>query len=316
MGTGGLDTNTPQALNKARFQTLDGMPSPDREGFILGLSQRGFHRIAYVEWGDPHSERVALCVHGLSRQGRDFDSLAAVLASQGWRVICPDLVGRGRSDWLPDPEEYTLPQYAMDMTALIARLGVKEVDWIGTSLGGLTGMVVAGQKDSPVRRLVINDIGPFLPWQALHHLSGAVREAPRGFASLDAATAHYRRVLAPFGHLSDDEWRHLARHGLTEAEDGTWKVLSDPMITAAFRPGWLFNLTLWNYWDAITCPVLALRGVESDLLLPQTVEEMTSRGPKTTIVEILGCGHAPALMDDQQIDAITDWLHATELVRD
>ena len=307
-----MDTPATRILDTPRFQALDGMPAPDRDGVVLGLSQKGFHRIAYVEWGDPQSKRVALCVHGLSRQGRDFDTLASVLASQGWRVICPDLAGRGRGDWLRDPEEYTLPQYALDMTALIARLGVESVDWIGTSLGGLTGMVVAGAAHSPVRRLVVNDIGPFLPWQALHRLAGAVRQAPRSFASLDAATEHYRRVLAPFGHLSGDEWRHLARHGIAESGDGTWHVLSDPAITATFRPGWYFNLTLWNYWDAITCPVLALRGSESDLLLPDTAGEMTRRGPKATVTEFPGCGHAPALMDEAQIDAITDWLHATE----
>jgi pimeloyl-ACP methyl ester carboxylesterase len=291
------------------------MPIPDRDGHLLGISQQGFHRIAYVEWGNPRSDRVAVCVHGLSRQGRDFDVLAAALASQGWRVVCPDLVGRGRSDWLADPEEYTLPQYAMDMTALIARLGVASVDWIGTSLGGLIGMVIAGQRDAPIRRLVVNDIGPFLPWKALDRLSIAVRDAQRSFASIDDAVARYRKVLAPFGHLSDDEWRHLARHSLIEDAAGDWRLRFDPAITAAFRPGWYFNLSLWSYWDTITCPTLALRGAESDLLLPATAEEMTRRGPKATIVEILGCGHAPALMDDAQIDAVTDWLHATEADR-
>ncbi len=204
-----MDTHTPRLPGTSYSQSLDGMPTPDRDGYILGLSQNGFHRIAYVEWGNPRSEHVVVCAHGLSRQGRDFDVIASVLASQGWRVICPDLVGRGRSDWLSDPEDYTLPQYAMDLSALIARLDVASVDWIGTSLGGLIGMVIAGQPQSPIRRLVINDIGPFLPWQALHRLAGAVREAPRTFDSMDAATAHYRRVLAPFGHLSEDLIRPL-----------------------------------------------------------------------------------------------------------
>jgi pimeloyl-ACP methyl ester carboxylesterase len=167
----------------------DLFPKPDRTGSVLGISKRGFHRIAYVEWGDPHAERVAVCVHGLSRQGRDFDLLAAALADRGWRVVCPDLVGRGRSDWLRDPEEYTLPQYAMDLTALIARLGVARVDWIGTSLGGLIGMVLAGQDKSPIDRLIINDIGPFLPWQALHRLGNAVRTATRDFPDLGTALA-------------------------------------------------------------------------------------------------------------------------------
>lgn len=291
------------------------MPTPDRDGYVLSMSKNGLHRIAYVEWGDPKSKRVAVCVHGLSRQGRDFDLLAASLASQGWRVICPDLVGRGRSDWLPDPEEYNLPQYAMDVTVLIARLGVEQVAWIGTSLGALTGMVVAGQKASPVRRLVINDIGPFLPWQALHRIADAVRAAPHVFAEFDDAVRHYKVALAPFGHLSDDEWRHLVQHSISRTQDGTWRLLHDPDIIAAFRPGWYFNLTLWNYWDVINCPTLLLRGVESDLLLPATAQEMTRRGPGTTVVDILGCGHAPALMDEAQIDAIADWLNATEGVR-
>jgi pimeloyl-ACP methyl ester carboxylesterase len=310
-----LDTHTSPLLTTSRFQALDGMPVPDRDGVILGLSQTGFHRIAYVEWGDPRSDRVALCVHGLSRQGRDFDVLAASLASQGWRVICPDLVGRGRSDWLRNPEEYTLPQYAMDMTALIARLGVSEVDWIGTSLGGLTGMVVAAQKHAPIRRLVINDIGPFLPSPVLDRLTLAIRGAPRTLPSIDAVVGRYRTVLAGFGHLSDDEWLHLAHHSVVETESGEWRFRHDPEITAAYHPGWFMNVSLWQDWDAITCPTLVLRGVESDLLQAATAREMTRRGPKATIVDIPGCGHAPALMDDAQIDAITDWLHATEGVR-
>ncbi len=287
------------------------MPIPDRDGYVHGISRRGFHRIAYVEWGDPRSDRVAVCVHGLSRQGRDFDLLASAMAAQGWRVICPDMVGRGRSDWLRDPEEYTLPQYAMDLTVLIARLGVASVDWIGTSLGGLIGIVLAGQEGSPIHRLVVNDVGPFLPWQALHRLGTSVRNAPRGFPDIASATRYYRTALAPFGHLSEDEWRHLARHSITEATGGGWRKLCDPDITAAFRPGWFFNLSLWNYWDAIRCPTLVLRGATSDLLLPMTAIEMTRRGPRARVVEFAGCGHAPALMDDTQIDAVTDWLHAS-----
>jgi pimeloyl-ACP methyl ester carboxylesterase len=281
---------------------------PDRRGAILGLSRAGFHRLAYVEWGDPHARRVALCVHGLSRQGRDFDRLAMALAARGWRVVCPDLVGRGRSDWLRDPEDYTLPQYVRDLTALIARLDVPEVDWIGTSLGGLIGMVVAGQRGAPVRSLVVNDIGPFLPWQDLRRLGATVRDAPRSFPDLDAATRHYKTTLAAFGRLSDAEWRHLARHGVARGDDGTWRVLCDPNITAPFRTGYFVNLSLWSYWDAIRCPTLALRGVESDLLSPLDAREMSRRGPRARVVEFPACGHAPALMDAAQIGTIADWL--------
>jgi len=283
-------------------------PEPDRRGSVLSVSKGGFHRIAYVEWGDPSAERVAVCVHGLSRQGRDFDPLAASLAAQGWRVVCPDLAGRGRSDWLPNPDDYNLPQYVMDLTVLIASLGAAEIDLIGTSLGGLIGIVMAGQPKSPIRRLVVNDIGPFLPWQALHRLAASVRAAPRVFPSLDAAVAFYRTHLAPFGDLSNAEWLHLARHNLEQLPDGSWRKRSDPEITAAFRPGWFFNLSLWTYWDAVTCPTLVLRGEESDLLLPLTATEMSLRGPKARVVEIPGCGHAPSLMSDDQIDIVTGWL--------
>ena len=309
----GVDRVNASVDRLPRRQTLlmpDAMPRPDREGWVSSVSKRGFHRIAYVEWGDPASERVAVCVHGLSRQGRDFDVLASAMAAQGWRVICPDLVGRGRSGWLRDPMEYNLPQYAMDLTTVIARLGVAKVDWIGTSLGGLIGMVLAGQENSPIRTFVVNDVGPFLPWQALHRLATTVRTAPRSFPDLQSATDHHRTVLAPFGHLTDAEWEHLARHGVVEADGGGWRKRADPDIAAAFRPGLFFNLSLWSYWDAISCPTLVLRGAESDLLLPSTAKDMTRRGPRADLVEFSGCGHAPALMDRQQVTTVIDWLES------
>jgi pimeloyl-ACP methyl ester carboxylesterase len=281
-------------------------PSADgpRHASFLGLSRRGFHRVAYTEWGDPAAARVAVCVHGLTRQGRDFDRLAAALAREGWRVACPDLVGRGRSGWLPDPEEYALPQYCVDMAALVARLGAEAVDWVGTSLGGLVGMVLAGQEGSPIRRLVVNDIGPHLPWSALQRIGSDLREAPREFA----AEAHYRKILAPFGDLDDAEWRHLAEHSVERGPDGRCRTLFDPGIVRAFRPGLIYALSLWRYWDAIRCPVLLLRGERSDLLPERTAAEMARRGPKAEVVQIPGCGHAPALLDEDQIGIVVDWL--------
>ncbi len=303
-----MSASASNEVDRAAGPGPDVFPQPDRAGSVLSVSKNGFHRVAYVEWGDPASERVALCVHGLSRQGRDFDLLAAHLASQGWRVICPDLVGRGKSDWLRDPEEYNLPQYSIDMTVLIARLGVRKVTWIGTSLGGLIGMVVAGQADTPVAKLVINDIGPYLPWQALHRLASSVRTSPHRFPSYAAALAFYRQSLAPFGQLSDAEWDHLARHNVEELADGSYRKYADPEITAAFKPGWYFNLSLWSMWDAIKCPVYGLRGVASDLLPASISAEMGRRGPRAVMVDVAGCGHAPALMDDDQIALITGWL--------
>ena len=283
---------------------------PDRRGSVLSVSKRGFHRVAYVEWGAPDAERVALCVHGLSRQGRDFDALAATLARAGWRVVCPDLPGRGRSDWLPDPHEYNLPQYVMDMTVLLAGIGGGPVDWVGTSLGGLIGMIVAGQSRTPVQRLVINDIGPFLPWQALHRLASSVRNMPDEFPNFDAGVAFYRERLAPFGPLTDAQWRHIARFNLQATGSGSFRRLTDPDITVSFKSGWFFNLSLWTYWDLIACPTLVLRGEKSDLLLPSTAAEMTRRGPCAEIAIIPECGHAPALMSADQIEVITDWLGA------
>ena len=285
-----------------------------RTSEVLSISRRRFHRIAYTEWGDRNSSRVAVCVHGLTRQGRDFDFLAAALAAEGYYVVCPDLAGRGRSGWLPDPEDYALPQYAVDMTTLIARLGVDEVDWVGTSLGGLIGMVLAGMPHSPIRRLVINDIGPYLPWAALRRIGDYLRRAPSHFPDMAAAESYHREVLAPFGELTDAQWSHLTRHSVMPDGDG-YRLNYDPGIVQAFRPGRVYNLSLWGYWDAIRCPVLVLRGAESDLLLPHTAAEMARRGPEAEVIEIEGCGHAPALLDDEQIGIVADWLAQAHYAR-
>ncbi|WP_018263965.1 alpha/beta hydrolase [Methylobacterium sp. WSM2598] len=279
-----------------------------RYGDVRSISRQHFHRIAYVEWGDPACERVIVCVHGLSRQGRDFDDLARALAAKGYRVVCPDLVGRGRSGRLRDPEDYALPQYAVDMTVLLAHVGAPEVYWVGTSLGGLIGMILAGMPESPISRLVINDIGPFLPWAALRRLGDTIRDATRLFDTIDRAEAYFRGVLAPFGALTDAQWRHLTEHSLLPRSGGGYELHYDPGIGHAFRPGRVYNVSLWNYWDAMRCPALVLRGETSDLLLARTATEMVQRRPGTECVEIPGCGHAPALLDPDQIRLVVEWL--------
>ena len=291
---------------------MPGRPTPraasPASGYVSCLSRSGFHKVAYVEWGNRNAKRVAICVHGLTRQGRDFDSLAAALVRRGWRVICPDLVGRGHSDWLIEPEDYGVPQYASDMVTLLARAGVAEVDWIGTSLGGLIGMHLAAQAQAPIRRLVINDIGPFLPWQALSRIGSYLRELPRSLPSWAAAEAHFLEVLAPYGALSDAEWEHLVKYSVEREPSGRYRMLVDPAISNAFRPVMFYNVSLWHEWDAIRCPVLLLRGARSDLLSRETAKTMTERGPKAALVEFLDCGHAPALMDRRQIDPVIGWL--------
>ncbi|MGP1396153.1 MAG: alpha/beta fold hydrolase [Inquilinaceae bacterium] len=277
---------------------------------VLGLSAAGFHRIGYADWR-PDGVSAApplVCVHGLTRNGRDFDPLAGAL-SPDRRVICPDIVGRGGSGRLADPAGYGYPQYLADMAVVLGRVDAPAVDWLGTSMGGLIGMVTAAQPGNPIRRLVINDVGPFIPKAALERIAGYVGQDP-SFADVDAVEAYLRAVHAPFGPLTDAQWRHLAEHGHRIRDDGTLGLAYDPGIAAPFRSQPVEDVDLWPVWDAVTCPVLVLRGAASDLLSAETAMEMTRRGPPATLIEIPGCGHAPALMDDVQIGHIRDWLDA------
>ncbi len=279
-----------------------------RSASCLGLSKTGFHHLAYTEWGGPQAGHAALCVHGLTRNGRDFDLLAGALAERGLKVACPDVVGRGRSDRLSDPAGYGYPQYLADMNALIARLDVPWLDWIGTSLGGLIGMMMAAQPNTPLRRLVVNDVGPFIPVAALRRIGDYVGRDPR-FAGLDAAEAYFREVHAPFGALTDPQWRRLTEHSVVSHEDG-YRLAYDPAIATPFQDEELKDVDLWPVWEAIEIPVLVLRGADSDLLLAETAAEMAARGPRAEVVEVPACGHAPALMDERQIALVRDWLLA------
>jgi pimeloyl-ACP methyl ester carboxylesterase len=261
---------------------------------------------------------VLVCVHGLTRNARDFDTLAQQLSAQ-YRVICPDIVGRGDSDWLGDRSLYTYAQYLGDMTALLARLAVEEVDWLGTSMGGLIGIMLAAQPGTPIRRLVVNDTGPFIPQAALERLAGYVGKRPH-FATFDEAEAHFRDVHAPFGALTDAKWHDLTRRSVRRSPDGGFMVRYDPEIGTALRQARPEDVDLWAVWEQLRCPVLVLRGEHTDLLLRETAAQMATRGPRANVVEVAGCGHAPALLDTQQIAVVADWLDndtpATWTVRD
>jgi len=276
-----------------------------RSDSVACLSRTGFHRMAYREW--PAEDPVpVLCLHGLARNARDFDSLAAVLAADGRRVIAADVVGRGDSGRLRDPLDYGYPQYLADTAALIARLGSAQVDIVGTSMGGLIGMMLAAQPDNPVRRLVINDVGPFIPKAALERILTYFGKDPR-FADLAAAEAYFRKTYRGFGDLSDAQWRHLTETSLRQDGEG-WRLHYDPRIAEPLRQAEVADVDLWPLWDMIERPVLVLRGAESDLLLPETTAEMQRRGPRAEVIEIAGCGHAPALLDAGQIDPLRAWL--------
>lgn len=282
--------------------------SEPRDERVRSIGRHGYHSIAYRDWGDPASP-VVMCVHGLSRNSHDFDPLARVLAGDH-RVICPDLAGRGRSDWLADPSDYHLLQYNLDMTVLAARAGAETFDWVGTSLGGLMGIGLAGIANSPIRRLVINDIAPEVPTAALHRL-GAYLGADRSFPDLAAVEVHLRETLAPFGPMTDADWQRMAETSAMETDRG-YRLAYDPGIAHNFRRFWLpLHASLWRYWDRITCPVLILRGTRSDFLTPLLLDRMLRRLPHAEVIEFDGVGHTPTLNAPEQIDPLVDWLAAT-----
>ena len=269
------------------------------------LSLHGFHHLNYYQWGDADNPRVVICVHGLTRNGRDFDELARALSSE-YRVLCPDVPGRGKSEWLPHKEDYSYPVYCADMAALIARSGAQSVDWVGTSMGGLIGMLLAAQPNSPIRKLVMNDVGPFIPKASLERMATYVGK-PVSYDSFDAFEQYIRTVSASFGPLTDAQWRHLAQTTAIRKEDGRWGTNYDPAISLPFA-GPIADVVLWPFWDQVRAPTLVLRGKESDLLLGETARDMVTRGPKAKLVEFAGIGHAPMLMAADQINVVRQFL--------
>lgn len=281
-----------------------------RINMVQCLSPAGLHRMAYKEWGDPKNANVLVCVHGLTRVSDDFDALAIAM-SDHYRVICPDVVGRGRSNWLKDPQFYVVPQYVSDMVTLVARLDVPQVDWFGTSMGALIGMGLASLPETPVRRMLMNDVGPALNFDALKRIGNYIGNDAR-FASYDEARAFVRAISTPFGPHSEAEWDKLARDVLRQDADGRWRRHYDPALALAFRTLTVENAkqgeaALWAAYDAIRCPMLLVRGAESDLLTRDTAQQMTTRGPRARLVELPGVGHAPTFMHDEQIALARDF---------
>lgn len=275
---------------------------------VRGLSAHGFHRVVYYEWGEQDNSNVVICVHGIGRNGRDFDVLGEALADTH-RVLAPDMPGRGASEWLRDPMDYVAPTYLTTLTALIAASGAAHVGWIGTSMGALLGIMAAAMPGTPVARLVVNDAGPVLESAALARIGQYFGTDPT-FATYDEFKAYVRQISAPFGPLSDEQWDHVARTNSRQRSDGSWGVGYDPAIAVPFRahPA---PANLWPLWDAIACPTLVLRGAESDLLSHATAREMTVRGPRARLVEFAGIGHAPMLLARDQVDSVVDFLRST-----
>lgn len=274
-----------------------------RQGEVRCLLDNAFYRMAYVEMGNPAAEPV-LCVHGLTRNGRDFDPLMDALAER-FLVIAPDLPGRGRSQWLPRGELYQPPVYVAALAHLLAAIG-RPVMWVGTSLGGICGMMVAAASGQPITRMVLNDIGPHIPKAALVRIRDYMTAAPESFPDLVAFEAYLRRVHAPFGNLPDAEWAAMARFSARPLPDGSFALHYDPKIAEPIRAQTPSDVDLWPLWDMIRVPVLAIRGAESDLLLPETLQRMIASGAQSLIVP--GAGHAPALSDEASIAAIAAFL--------
>lgn len=271
------------------------------------LGPHGFYRMAYSEWPGPAGRRPIVCVHGLTRNGRDFDRLAAALAADA-PVFCPDMPGRGRSEWLERAEDYAYPTYLAATAAMLARLDATEVDWVGTSMGGIMGMMLASLPGTPIRRLVLNDIGPLIPAAGVERLGTYVGSDPV-FADAAALETDLRRIAAPFGQLSDEDWRHLARISTRVRPDGNLGYAYDPRIGAVFK-GEIKDVDLWPQYEAIKAPTLVLRGGNSDLLPGDVAQAMTGRGPRAKLVEFPGIGHAPALMAADQIALVRQFLSA------
>lgn len=328
-----------RAEKSAAAPLLTDLAGQPRFHTFLSLGPGGFHRVAYTEWGDPDNSHIVMCLHGFTRNSRDFDMLAARLADR-CRVICMDVVGRGDSDWLQRKEDYDYSLYLSDAAALLARVThvgepagadrvdrsppatrARYVDWVGTSMGGLIGMLLAAKPNSPIRRLVLNDVGPLIPWAALTRLRNMHFPLGTRFRTLEAVEAYLREIFAAFGPLHDQGWKHVAHYSARQLEDGDYALAYDPAIMNSinharsgidFGHNFLSGVDLWPTWDQVTCPTLALRGEESDVLVPSIALEMERRGPRAQIVEFPGIGHAPWLMAEDQITVVRDFLLAPD----
>lgn len=271
------------------------------------IGPSGLHRMAYTEWGARDNPRVLICVHGLTRNGRDFDALAEAMSGH-YRVICPDVVGRGQSGRLRDPAGYGIPQYVADMVTLIARLNVDSVHWVGTSMGGLIGMALAAQECTPLRKLVLNDVGPLITVESLQRIATYVGTDPQ-WASFNEALAYVKLISAPFGQLSEAQWHHLTETSIVQRADGRWAFRYDPRIAEPFKAAFVDqDIDLWPIYAGITCPTLVVRGAESDLLTRDTWQQMGACGPQAQLAEIPGVGHAPMFQSDEQIAIVRDFL--------
>jgi pimeloyl-ACP methyl ester carboxylesterase len=277
---------------------------------ILCKNPDGQHQITYREWGEPQQTKVLICVHGLTRNSQDFTKLATALKSD-YRVICPDVVGRGESDYLTNPAHYGIPLYVEDLLTLIRQLNFTSVDWLGTSMGGLIGMTIASLENSPINRLILNDIGAYIPEQAIERIASYLTQKAPIFSDLTQVKEYVKKIYSGFGDLTESQWSNLAQYSVKLNQNGQYILNYDPAIATPFlglKSGQFQPIDFGQIWHLISCPVLLLHGENSDLLLPETIAQMQETNPQLEVKHLANCGHAPALMSSEQIDLIKTWL--------
>lgn len=284
--------------------------SEPTDHFYFGLSNEGFHRNYYRQWGDPDNDNIIICVHGVTRLSRDFDTLAEALSSE-YRVICPDIVGRGYSDWFGNQQNYNFLQYCADMNALIAHINADKVHWIGTSMGGLIGMILSAMSQTPIQSLILNDVGPDLKRIELQRLGKYIGKAPT-FNNQKELFDYYKETYQAYGRLPAKQWKNMALYSSFE-EDYGYRIHYDPKIGDAFRKSYSFyNFDLWRYWDEIDCPSLLIRGELSTFFTEKTAEKMCIRGEDVQFQRVKNIGHAPLLNSKSEINFIRKFYASIE----
>ncbi len=272
---------------------------------FTAAAPKSAHEVSYTEWGS-HNENVLVCVHGLTRNGRDFDELAKAL-SASYRVICPDMPGRGKSGWLDDHDLYNNNYYVQVIIQFLGSIGVKKVDWVGTSMGGIMGMIAAAVYPGLIGRMVLNDVGAMIPVSGMRRIASYVKDEVK-FGDASAAQKRFREIFAPFKIEKEEHWQHLFEHGLREVEGG-YSFNHDPAIGKPFQmpDNDYQEVDMWRLWEAVNVPTLLVRGEKSDIL-PREVAGKMAEKPGVEFVEFAGYGHVPPLMNEEQIGVVKDFL--------
>ena len=278
--------------------------------YVTSCSTTGLHHLAYTDWGDIENPDILICSHGLTRNKHDFDVLAKKLSIKR-RVICFDLPGRGESSWLNNKLAYDYNQYTVDALMIIARTGANKVSWLGTSMGGLLGMALASLENSPIKQLILNDVGPFIPKSALLRIADYVGSPP-SFDTTEELESYMRTIYAGFGELTNEQWKQLVQYGQRVLDSGQFTLNYDPGIAQAFKSKPLEDLDLWPVWNNIEQPTLIIRGENSDLLERPTAKRMTETHIKSELLKIPNTAHSPALMNNTDINAVERWLDKAE----